>query len=180
MAQTNEASGTPNLFVRLRINLEVLILKKINLFYSFIFIFSILRRTCCFVWNINIIGSDGLVRPSNGVPVERFPGFIGWLTIYFAQSFSILLIGKIIVGASAGAVFSTGIIIIGEFSAPSQRGSYLNMKVTGVNIGSALIHFLDKYMHWRTTALLALIPTAVSFLVACTWPESPAWLASKK
>ncbi|CAG5037889.1 unnamed protein product [Parnassius apollo] len=43
-----------------------------------------------------------------------------------------------------------------------------------------MIHILGNFYHWRTVALLSLFPYIIFLVIIFTWPESPAWLVSRK
>ncbi|KAH9645002.1 hypothetical protein HF086_003332 [Spodoptera exigua] len=107
------------------------------------------------------------------------PGIIGWLCIYLARGIPALMIGRILGGMTAGATVSLGAIVIGEYSDPKYRGVFLNLKTASVCLGGMIVHIVGHFLHWRTVALIALIPYLLSLLVIYTWPESPAWLASR-
>lgn len=100
--------------------------------------------------------------------------------MYFAQNYEALIIGRIFIGFSTGGAHLSGLLVISEYTSPANRGMFLNLKTTATLFGSGVIHFLGNFMHWRTITLMALIPQVTAFLMALTWPESPAWLATKK
>lgn len=107
-------------------------------------------------------------------------GLIGWLTMYSAQNYEVLLLGRILSGFSVGGHHIAGLLTIVEFTSPANRGMFLNLKTTGVCVGSGFIHILGNFLHWRTITLVALIPQLIALFIAWTWPESPSWLASRK
>ncbi|XP_022837125.1 facilitated trehalose transporter Tret1-like [Spodoptera litura] len=111
--------------------------------------------------------------------IAILPGFIGWLCIYLARGIPALMIGRILGGMTAGATVSLGAIVIGEYSDPKYRGVFLNLKTAAVCLGGMIIHVIGHFLHWRTIALVALTPYLLSLLIIYTWPESPAWLASR-
>ncbi|XP_045507292.1 facilitated trehalose transporter Tret1-like isoform X1 [Colias croceus] len=112
--------------------------------------------------------------------IVMIPGTIGWLLIYFATDIRTIIIGRLLGGFTASATVCLGAVVIGEFSSPSNRGMFLNMKTVAVCLGNTVIHILGYFLHWRTIALLGVVPHAVALTIIITWPESPAWLASKK
>ncbi|CAH0599212.1 unnamed protein product [Chrysodeixis includens] len=107
------------------------------------------------------------------------PGIIGWLCIYFATGVPALMTGRILGGITAGATVSLGAIVIGEYSDPKYRGVFLNLKTASVCFGGMSVHIAGHFLHWRTVALVGLVPYIIALLVNCTWQESPAWLASR-
>lgn len=108
------------------------------------------------------------------------PGIVGWLCVYFANGIPSLMIGRILGGMTAGASVSLGAIVIGEYSSPIYRGMFLNMKTASVCFGSMVVHILGNFYDWRTIAIQAIVPYILSIMIIYTWPESPAWLASKQ
>ncbi|KPJ03590.1 Facilitated trehalose transporter Tret1 [Papilio xuthus] len=112
--------------------------------------------------------------------IVLIPGLIGWLVMYFANNVTTLALGRVLGGFTAGATVSLGAVVIGEYTSPNNRGTFLNLKTASVCLGGMVIHILGTFYHWRTVALMAMIPYSISLAIICTWPESPAWLASKK
>ncbi|XP_038219366.1 facilitated trehalose transporter Tret1-like [Zerene cesonia] len=112
--------------------------------------------------------------------IVMIPGTIGWLLIYFASDVRTIIIGRLLGGLTASATVCLGAVVIGEFSSPTNRGVFLNMKTVAVCLGNTIIHILGYFLHWRTIALLGVVPLAIALSIVMTWPESPAWLASKK
>ncbi|KAJ8705383.1 hypothetical protein PYW07_011210 [Mythimna separata] len=116
-------------------------------------------------------------RLAHGIVI--LPGVFGWICIYLARGIPALMIGRVLGGFTAGATVSLGAIVIGEYSDPKYRGVFLNLKTASVSMGGMTIHIIGHFFHWRTVALIALVPHIVALLVVYTWPESPAWLASR-
>lgn len=46
-------------------------------------------------------------------------------------------------------------------------------------LAMAIEGLLTQYLHWKTIALVMMVPMVISFLIALVWPESPHWLAYK-
>lgn len=108
------------------------------------------------------------------------PGIVGWLCIYLANGIPALMIGRILTGISTGATVLLGAIVIGEYSSPKFRGIFLNLKTVFFYMGSTLVHILGHFYTWRTIAIQAMFPNILALIIIYTWPESPAWLASKQ
>ncbi|XP_026762256.2 facilitated trehalose transporter Tret1-like [Galleria mellonella] len=107
------------------------------------------------------------------------PGISAWLFIYFAHNVLTLMLGRILAGITAGATVTLGAIVIGEYTSPEYRGMFLNLKSASVCLGNMVVHILHNFFNWKTIAIFGLIPQIFAFLIIYTWPESPAWLASK-
>ncbi|XP_075987167.1 facilitated trehalose transporter Tret1-like [Anticarsia gemmatalis] len=108
------------------------------------------------------------------------PGTAGWLFIYFSTSIPTLMTGRVLGGITAGATVTLGAVVIGEYTSPEHRGMFLNLKTAAVCLGNTITHLLGHFVHWKTVGLFALVPHILAFIIVCTWPESPAWLASKR
>ncbi|XP_061724617.1 facilitated trehalose transporter Tret1-like [Cydia pomonella] len=107
------------------------------------------------------------------------PGILGWLLIYFATNVTTLMAARILSGISAGASVILGAVVIGEYTSPQHRGMFLNLKTAVNYVGNTLVHLVGHYYPWRTVAIFALVHHIIAFGIVCTWPESPAWLATK-
>ncbi|XP_041984063.1 facilitated trehalose transporter Tret1-like [Aricia agestis] len=107
------------------------------------------------------------------------PGIIGWIFIYNANSISLLIAGRVFGGFTGGSSVALGAVVIAEYTSPKNRGMFLNLKTAAVCLGNLVVHMLGHFYHWRTVALIALVPCVVSLLIVLTWPESPSWLATK-
>ncbi|KPJ17886.1 Facilitated trehalose transporter Tret1-2-like [Papilio machaon] len=112
--------------------------------------------------------------------IVLIPGLIGWLILYFANDVTTLALGRVLGGFTAGATVSLGAVVIGEYTSPNNRGTFLNLKTASVCLGGLVMHILGTFYHWRIVALMTMVPYSISLAIICTWPESPAWLASKK
>ncbi|CAH0599179.1 unnamed protein product [Chrysodeixis includens] len=112
--------------------------------------------------------------------LDVIPGALGLVLMYFSTNVFCLLAARVLEGITAGSTSILGAIIIGEYTSPANRGMFLNLKTAALYLGSMIVHLLGYYFHWRTIAVMTLIPAVVAFGMICTWPESPSWLASKK
>ncbi|XP_053604667.1 facilitated trehalose transporter Tret1-like [Plodia interpunctella] len=112
--------------------------------------------------------------------VAQIPGVVGWLLIYFCQSYSVLLTGRLFTGVSTGLVSMLSVVVLGEYTDPKQRGVYLSLKMACFNLGFTISHNVLGLLYWRTIALVAVVPYVVTAVVFYTSPESPAWLATKQ
>ncbi|VVC89480.1 unnamed protein product, partial [Leptidea sinapis] len=112
--------------------------------------------------------------------IVLLPAILGWLIIYFASNISLILVGRLLGGFTCASTVCLGAVVIGEYTSPQNRGMFLNLKTAAVCMGNMTVHILGNFLHWRQIALIAVIPTIISFLITLTWPESPAWLASNR
>lgn len=108
------------------------------------------------------------------------PGIIGWVLVFFSTNIYTLILGRIFNGFSGASAVILGAVVIGEYSSPANRGIFLNLKTAAVCLGNMVVHIMGNYLKWNQIALLGLTPQLVGLLIVLTWPESPAWLASKR
>ncbi|XP_026731235.1 facilitated trehalose transporter Tret1-like isoform X1 [Trichoplusia ni] len=108
------------------------------------------------------------------------PGVVGWLLIYFANNVKAIMIGRFLGGLSSLGTVSLGAVVIGEYTCPKYRGVFLYLKNAAVCLGAMFTHIISRFLHWRTITLVGLIPMLIALTIIYTWPESPAWLISRK
>lgn len=111
--------------------------------------------------------------------IVLIPGILGWILISQASNVHTIIIGRLLGGFAASATVCLGAVVIGEYTSPSNRGMFLNLKTTAVCLGNMFIHVSGHFYHWKTIALVGILPLTLAFCVVMTWPESPSWLASK-
>ncbi|CAG4972350.1 unnamed protein product [Parnassius apollo] len=103
-----------------------------------------------------------------------------WIMTYFATDLVALIASRVIVGVCYGGIIVLTYISMAEYTTPSKRAIYINIiSAVGPSIGTTLGHVMSILLHWRTVALIGIIPTGLSALLPCFWVESPSWLASK-
>ncbi|XP_072947052.1 trehalose transporter 1-like protein [Epargyreus clarus] len=112
--------------------------------------------------------------------VFSLPIIINWIMLYYAEEMIVFMISRIFVGVCFGGVLSMYIISTPEYTSPNIRGVFLNMMTSvGPGVGTALGHIFGIVYHWRTVALIGIVPTALGAILPMFWEESPSWLASK-
>ncbi|CAK1601264.1 unnamed protein product [Parnassius mnemosyne] len=108
------------------------------------------------------------------------PVLLTWIMVYFATDLATLIASRVIVGVSYGGVIVLTNVAMAEYTTPSKRAICINIiSAVGPSIGTTLGHVMSVLLHWRTVALIGIIPTGLSVLLPCFWVESPSWLASK-
>ncbi|KAJ8707539.1 hypothetical protein PYW08_010791 [Mythimna loreyi] len=108
------------------------------------------------------------------------PAIVGWLMIYFSTNITVLMTGRFLGGLSSAATVSLGAIVMGEYTSPKYRGVFLYLKNASVCMGAMFMHIISRFLHWRTISLVSMTPLLLALGIVYTWPESPAWLLSKK
>ncbi|XP_013181601.1 PREDICTED: sugar transporter ERD6-like 6 [Papilio xuthus] len=140
---------------------------------------STVNATCIFGFVLAGIVTEKVGR-RGAIAVLSVPMILTWIMLYFATSFTIFVASRIIVGISYGGVILLTYITTAEYTTAKQRAMCLTIvTAVGPSIGTALGHVLSILMHWRTVALMGIIPTTLSAVLPFFWVESPSWLASK-
>ncbi|CAK1549457.1 unnamed protein product [Leptosia nina] len=112
--------------------------------------------------------------------ILNIPVLASWIVVFFAKDMVTLLLSRIVLGVSYGGVLMLTYICVGEYSSPNIRSLCLNLIASvGSLIGTGLGHMLSLLVHWRTVALIGVVPSSLAVAVPYFWVESPAWLASK-
>mmetsp|Transcript_10152 Transcript_10152/g.12920 ORF Transcript_10152/g.12920 Transcript_10152/m.12920 type:complete len:515 (+) Transcript_10152:142-1686(+) len=115
-------------------------------------------------------------------------GFVvGVLTMATAQSFAVLMLGRVLVGIGVGFGLAIDPLYISELSPPEHRGRLVTWSEFSINVGILLgfssglaFYGLEPDAAWRLmVGLGALLPIVMIVLVVCVMPESPRWLVSK-
>ncbi|KAJ0180176.1 hypothetical protein K1T71_004767 [Dendrolimus kikuchii] len=103
---------------------------------------------------------------------------IGWILAYTAQSISTILISESFHGLGSQCVLIVSYCSMSEFLSPKFRNICISAFGIWQSSGIAAIAIIGQYGHWKTSALIMLIPIALGMLIAwLVWPESPSWLA---
>lgn len=108
------------------------------------------------------------------------PMILTWIMVYFASNFATFIASRVIVGISYGGVILLTYVTTAEYTTIKQRAVFLTIvTAVGPSVGTSVGHILSILMHWRTVALIGIIPTALSTILPLFWVESPSWLASR-
>ncbi|CAK1601260.1 unnamed protein product [Parnassius mnemosyne] len=140
---------------------------------------STINATCVFGFAIAGLITEKVGR-RRAISLLNLPMLVTWIMIYYATDFTTFIISRFIVGVSFGGVLLLTYVAMAEYTAPGQRAICVNLvSAVGPSIGTTLGHVLSISLHWRTVAMIGIIPTGLSVLLPCFWVESPSWLASK-
>jgi sugar porter (SP) family MFS transporter len=106
---------------------------------------------------------------------------LGALICAFAGSFTVLLVGRTIVGLGIGLASTTVPVYISEVSPPQARGWQVSLFQLAVTIGILVAYLVDYAFAgsggWRWMLGLAAVPGLILGLGMIYLPESPRWLA---
>ncbi|XP_045488246.1 sugar transporter ERD6-like 2 [Pieris rapae] len=104
---------------------------------------------------------------------------LGWIIIYFARNATTIIVGESFQGLGAKSLLVVSYLTIGEMVDPKYRNILMLFYNINQTVGVTLVHVMGKFFHWKTISLTMIMPIATGFLLSCSWPESPAWLALK-
>jgi len=110
---------------------------------------------------------------------------LGSLILAAAKSFTILVVGRLVVGFGVGLASSVVPCYLSETAPTRTRGLITTMMNLSIVIGQLVAclvagAFVEVDHGWRYMLGLAAVPAAVQFLAfALVMPESPTWLAMK-
>ncbi|CAH2061124.1 unnamed protein product, partial [Iphiclides podalirius] len=107
------------------------------------------------------------------------PIIAGWLITIFANSFEALLIGRVLQGLSFGMILPLGSVLVGEYTSPKDRGTFLMSVSLAQAFGIFFVHLVGSLLNWRKTAMICIFFSFASLLMVLFSPESPSWLAAK-
>ncbi|CAI6358562.1 unnamed protein product [Macrosiphum euphorbiae] len=106
------------------------------------------------------------------------PMALGWLIITFSNSYTTLLIGKIILGIPFGVSTCT-FLYISELSPTNLRPLYITLVPFTVGLGMMAECIMAMYFRWQTISGIMLAISLVNFLMLFMVPEPPIWLRSR-
>eukprot|EP00102_Acyrthosiphon_pisum_P023931 XP_016661141.1 PREDICTED: facilitated trehalose transporter Tret1 [Acyrthosiphon pisum] len=106
------------------------------------------------------------------------PMALGWLIITFSNSYTALLIGKIILGIPFGVSTCT-FLYISELSPTNLRPLYITLVPFTVGLGMMAESILAMYCRWQTISGIMLAVSVVNFLTLFMVPEPPIWLRAR-
>ncbi|XP_053618802.1 glucose transporter GlcP-like [Plodia interpunctella] len=102
---------------------------------------------------------------------------LSWMAICLAYNEATFAVGQTCGDFAKGAGIILGAMIIGEYTDTSYRGVFLTLASACLAFGKMTACITTDL---RMVAMFALIPSVLSFVIACSWPESPPWLLLKK
>ncbi|CAG5058228.1 unnamed protein product [Parnassius apollo] len=103
---------------------------------------------------------------------------VGWLTLYLANSITVLVLARAIHGLCVGGIFISA-VTLSEYAHPCRRGYFTTLKKISLGVGSLACHSFAIICTWRQIAAFCIIPSALAAIFMLFWPESPAFLAMK-
>ncbi|CAM9113165.1 unnamed protein product [Ectocarpus sp. 13 AM-2016] len=106
-----------------------------------------------------------------------------------AQSFGVLLLGRIVTGIGVGCGFVVAPVYIAEITPPHIRGRLTSLTADiSINMGIVIGYLVafgvastveDDSGKWRTMLGISIVPPFIILSSLCLLPESPRWLLGK-
>lgn len=88
-----------------------------------------------------------------------------------------IITGRLFQGVSFGIMMPLRPVLVGEYTSPRYRGSFLTTISLFQGIGVVFVHSVGSQLHWQYTAIICCLFPLVSFIMTLYSPESPSWLA---
>lgn len=104
---------------------------------------------------------------------------LGWMVAFAAQNITSVLISECLLGFGSNCIFTISWLSISEMTSPEHRETFMLHYMLCQLITMSLNGLLTQYLHWKTIALVMMVPTLFSVMIGLAWPESPYWLAYK-
>ena len=104
---------------------------------------------------------------------------IGWIIIYFANCFQILLLGRFVVGAGIGVSQPSTTLQLSEIALIKMRGILSMMGYTLMNAGAVFTLIMGAYFPLNSLIIMAAMPSVFFISMSFFLPESPVWLMKK-
>ncbi|KAG8479182.1 hypothetical protein CXB51_029034 [Gossypium anomalum] len=101
----------------------------------------------------------------------------GWLAIAFTKAPWLLNLGRLSLGFTNGISNYLASIYVAEITTKNVRGRFTIIVQFLTGWGVSFMFVVGSFVHWRTLALLATIPSLLQLLLLFFIPESPQWLA---
>ncbi len=126
--------------------------------------------------------SDYLGRKRTMI-IDAFLFLIATFLLFDAQSYGVLMGGRLLVGFAIGLASITVPLYIAEISPPESRGRFVSLNQLLITIG-ILVSFLVSYAYaaegnWRMMFSVAFLPALLQLFCLLLIPETPPWLISK-
>ncbi|PSN43829.1 hypothetical protein C0J52_10065 [Blattella germanica] len=109
----------------------------------------------------------------------NIPFLVGWVLIWLAPSYEVLLVANVIHGLSMGLVEAPICTYVGEVCEPDIRGIMGTSGGIFYQVGSLFVLLLGTLTDWRTTAGISIAIPILTGICLLFVPEAPIWLVSK-
>lgn len=104
---------------------------------------------------------------------------VGWIVVYFAQQFYILLLGRFLIGLGKGISLPVTIMLNSEIALIKIRGTLSMMSSLAITIGFLYSLIMAATFSLKNLIILSMVPSLIFLLLSFFLPESPVWLMKK-
>ncbi|XP_049808685.1 facilitated trehalose transporter Tret1-like [Schistocerca nitens] len=108
--------------------------------------------------------------------LTALPFLVGWLLLAFAQSYTVVIVGRILCGIAVGISASPCQVFLGELAEVDIRGLLAGVPMLSYSLGILLVYALGACLDWHVVAgtgpVLPLLAVVAFFFI----PRSPVWL----
>ncbi|XP_013175134.1 PREDICTED: probable polyol transporter 3 [Papilio xuthus] len=140
---------------------------------------SLINLTCIIGFGLVALLGEKIGR-RHTISILTVPVLISYIMVHYGYDKTTFFISRIIVGVSYGGILVLITLTMAEYTNPNKRAICVNyISSIGPSLGTMLGHVLSILLHWRTVALIGLIPTGLSAILPLFWVESPSWLATQ-
>lgn len=109
------------------------------------------------------------------------PQLAGWVVMSIAPNFTILMVGRVLVGVCCGICLNASQVYLGEAASPELRGRLVCLSGLLNSLGCLLSYITGYLLPWRWVPLAPIaffvLPGMISLMFGV--PESPYWLMAR-
>ncbi|TRY76638.1 hypothetical protein TCAL_08782 [Tigriopus californicus] len=105
----------------------------------------------------NVLGRKGVML------LSCLPIFLGWLTLFAAQSLALVLVGRLLTGLGMGMQGAIHAVYVSELVNPKWIGTATASGVTTITWGILVAFILGSLIHWREAS-----PSVNSYIATIT------------
>lgn len=104
---------------------------------------------------------------------------VTWFSILFTTDIIVILLVRFIQGFSLGFAAIVVPVLIGEYSSPKYRGTFLSTMSLAISLGVLCNHTIAAFYSWQTAAIICCVTALLNTIIVTLSPESPIYLASR-
>ncbi|XP_059047242.1 facilitated trehalose transporter Tret1-2 homolog [Achroia grisella] len=104
---------------------------------------------------------------------------IGWLCNSILHNINLILVGRFLQGVSLGISSMLCPLLLGEYTTPKYRGTFIALSVSLLLLGTLIVHKLGSIISWQETSLICLGLAVLHLILAILSPETPVFLATR-
>ncbi|XP_049956495.1 facilitated trehalose transporter Tret1-like [Schistocerca serialis cubense] len=108
--------------------------------------------------------------------LTALPFLVGWLLLAFAQSYPVVMVGRIVCGFAVGVTASPCQAFLGELSEVHIRGLLAGVPTLSYSMGILLVYALGAGLEWHVVAGTGPVLPLLAVVALCFIPRSPVWL----